>query len=77
MIPIGLGLALAGYTVGIWGYCLVRGYNVTFMQLFKPTWPLGGTAGEGSAGSAKAAVARLGKGKLWACSRSPGCSVRA
>ena len=47
MIAIGLGLAWAGYTVGIWGYCLVRGYDVTFMQLFKGTWP----------GSAKKAAA--------------------
>ena len=39
MIPIGLGLAWAGYSLGIWGYCLVRGYNVSFMQCFKPTWP--------------------------------------
>jgi hypothetical protein len=42
MIAIGVGLAWAGYAIGIWGYCLVRGCNVTFMQLFKPTWP--GTA---------------------------------
>lgn len=39
MIPIGLGMVWAGYTLGIWGYCLVRGYDVTFMQLFKPVWP--------------------------------------
>jgi len=36
---IGVGLAWAGYTLGIWGFCLVRGYNVSFMQLFKGTWP--------------------------------------
>jgi hypothetical protein len=42
MIAIGVGLAWAGYAIGIWGVCLIRGYDVTFMQLFKPTWP--GTA---------------------------------
>jgi hypothetical protein len=43
VIPIGLGLAWGGYTIGVWGYCLIRGYDVTFLQLFKATWP--GTAG--------------------------------
>jgi hypothetical protein len=39
MVPIGMALAWAGYTLGMWGYCLVRGYNVTFMQLFGSSWP--------------------------------------
>jgi hypothetical protein len=39
MIPIGLAAVFAAYSIGIWGYCLVRGYNVTFMQLFKGQWP--------------------------------------
>lgn len=39
MVPIGMAMVFAGYTVGIWGYCLVRGYNVTFTQLFATTWP--------------------------------------
>jgi len=55
VIPVGLGLAFVGYTVGIWGYCLVRGYNVTFPELFQSEW--GGGAKEGSLGSAKAAAA--------------------
>lgn len=66
MIPVGLGLVWAGYTIGVWGYCLIRGYNVTFMQLFAPVWP----------GAAKAAAGKA-KGALWACSRRRGCSVRA
>ena len=41
MIPVGLGLVWAGYTLGVWGYCLVRGYNVTFTQLFANVWPGG------------------------------------
>lgn len=39
MIPIGVGLVWLSYTTGIWGYCLVRGYNVKFTQLFAATWP--------------------------------------
>lgn len=39
MIPIGVGIVFAAYTTGIWGYCLVRGYNVKFTQLFAQTWP--------------------------------------
>lgn len=52
MIPIGLGLAWAGYTVGIWGYCMVRGYDVTFAQCFKVTWPAAAPAREGVIGNA-------------------------
>ena len=46
MIAIGFGLAWAGYAIGMWGYCLVRDYNVTFADLFKATWP-GLAAGTG------------------------------
>jgi hypothetical protein len=46
MVAIGLGLAWAGYTVFMWGYCLVRDYNVTIPDLFKTTWPgVSGAAG--------------------------------
>jgi hypothetical protein len=44
MIVIGMGMAWVGYTVGIWGYCLVRGYNVKFTDLVKPVWPGTGKA---------------------------------
>ena len=39
MIPIGVAVVWLSYTTGIWSYCLVRGYNVKFTQLFKATWP--------------------------------------
>lgn len=45
MIVLGIGLVWAGYTVGFYGYCLVKGYNVKFSQLVSPTgyykgnWP--------------------------------------
>lgn len=39
MVGIGMALAFVSYSAGIWGYCLVRGYNVTPADLFKTTWP--------------------------------------
>jgi hypothetical protein len=29
----------AGYAVSIWGYCLVRGYDVSFANVFAAQWP--------------------------------------
>lgn len=34
-----MGLVFAGYAVGIWGYCLVRGYDVSFGNVFAAKWP--------------------------------------
>lgn len=42
MVAVGVGTLWLGYTVGIWGFCLVRGYDVPFRGLFKTTWPGGG-----------------------------------
>jgi hypothetical protein len=39
MTAIGVGVAFLGYAGGVWGYCLIRGYNVTGPQLFRLTWP--------------------------------------
>lgn len=39
MIAAGFGIMWAGYTLGMWGYCLLKGYDVTFGQLFASTWP--------------------------------------
>lgn len=39
LVPVAFAVTWAGYTLGIWGYCLVRGYNVTFMDCFKTMWP--------------------------------------
>lgn len=39
MIVIGVGVAYLGYAAGVWGYCLIRGYNVTGPQLFGKIWP--------------------------------------
>jgi hypothetical protein len=34
-----MALAFGAYTLGMWGYCLVRGYNVPFTSMFGVTWP--------------------------------------
>jgi hypothetical protein len=39
MVAIGVMLVWAGYTVGLWGYCLVQGYDVQFSGLFAKSWP--------------------------------------
>lgn len=38
MVAIGMALVWGGYTIGIWGYCLVNGYDVTFTSLFRTGW---------------------------------------
>lgn len=42
-IMAGLGIALVwlGYSFGLYGYCLLKGYNVTPKQLFSANWPPG------------------------------------
>ena len=47
MIAIGFGVAWAGYAAFMWGYCLVRDYNVTVPDLFKSVWPGQVKAGTG------------------------------
>jgi hypothetical protein len=64
-------LVWGGYSVGLWGWCLFRDYDVTFGQLVSPThpysgaWPPakipagqtwpGGTSSSSTAGAAPAA----------------------
>lgn len=59
MIAVGLAATWLGYTSCAWGYCLIRGYDVTFVQLFKGTWP--GTGKTAAAGSAAPAAAPASK----------------
>jgi hypothetical protein len=42
-MPAALAIALVwgGYTAGLYGYCLLRGYNVTLKQLLSSNWPPG------------------------------------
>lgn len=57
MVAIAIGLVWAGYFGGLYGYCLIRGYNVTPKQLLSSQWPpqsapsAGGGAGGGGGGS--------------------------
>jgi hypothetical protein len=39
MVAIGLLLVYAGYSLGMTGYCWVRGYDVSFADVFRPQWP--------------------------------------
>lgn len=39
MVAIGMGLLFGAYAVGLYGYCLVRGYDVSFRDLFRMRWP--------------------------------------
>lgn len=39
MVGVGLGLVWAGYTAALYGYCLIRGYNVSPKQMFTTWWP--------------------------------------
>jgi len=39
---VGIGLAIAAYTVGTWGYILVKGYNVTLREWVTPLHPFTG-----------------------------------
>ena len=54
MIPVGVGIVFLAYTTGIWVFCLVRGYNVKFTQLFSATWPGSTTAKPGTVTSTSA-----------------------
>jgi hypothetical protein len=39
VVAIGMGIVFAGYAISIWGYCLVRGYDVSFGNVFAMSWP--------------------------------------
>jgi hypothetical protein len=40
MIGIGMGISLFAYALGLWGYCGVKRYNVSFKKMFSSTPPL-------------------------------------
>lgn len=49
MVAIGMALVWGGYAIGIWGYCLVNGYDVTFQSLFGTKWVSAQSGGTGQA----------------------------
>jgi hypothetical protein len=42
MPAIGIGITWFGYSVALWGYCLLRGYDVKFTDLVNPLHPWAG-----------------------------------
>jgi hypothetical protein len=65
MIAIGMGLIFVSYVGGLYGYCLIRGYDVTITQMFRQAWPGAGAAPSSQfpalANSAAAAAAAVGE----------------
>lgn len=41
MAALAIGLVFIGYAIGLQGYCLIKGYDVTPKQLWSPIWPPG------------------------------------
>lgn len=39
MPAIGIGILWLGYSIGLYGYILIRGYDIGFKQLFTSKWP--------------------------------------
>lgn len=56
MAGIGVGLAWLAYTVGLYGYCLFRGYNITPKQLLSTTWPPAKTTTSSTGGTGSVTV---------------------
>ena len=48
MFALGMGTLFIGYTVGLYGYILIKGYNVSFKQMFVGSWPPGAPSGKGT-----------------------------
>jgi hypothetical protein len=42
VVAVAFMLVWLGYSQGLWGYCLLRDYNVTFGQLVSPVHPYAG-----------------------------------
>lgn len=46
MVALAVGFAWLGYTYGLYGWCLIKGYDVTLRELMNPAtvyqWPQGG-----------------------------------
>jgi hypothetical protein len=53
MVAIGLAAVWAGYAITLYGYCLVRGYDVPFTAMFRATWPGGSAPAAGTPAAVK------------------------
>jgi hypothetical protein len=50
MVVLGVGLVFTGYSLGLWAYMILRGYNVTLGQLFSTKGPPPATSTAKAAG---------------------------
>lgn len=43
MVAVAFGITWGGYTLTLWGYCLIKGYDITLADLANPVtvfrWP--------------------------------------
>lgn len=46
MVAVGMLLIWGGYSVSLWGWCLIRNYDVTMGQLTSPLHPYGSGKGQ-------------------------------
>lgn len=51
MVALAIGVLWVGYAGGLYGYCLIRGYNVTPKQLLSSQWPPASAASGPQGGS--------------------------
>lgn len=46
MLAVGMLVIWGGYSVSLWGWCLLQGYDVTLGQLMSPVHPYGSGKGQ-------------------------------
>jgi len=46
MLAAGMLIVWTGYSLTLWGWCLIRGYDVTLGQLMSPMHPYGSGKGQ-------------------------------
>jgi hypothetical protein len=46
MLAMGMLLIWGGYSISLWGWCLIRDYDVTLGQLVSPVHPYGSGKGQ-------------------------------
>jgi hypothetical protein len=49
MTAVGIGLVFVGYTLGLYGWILLRGYDIPFTSMFNTTpWPTSASQSKGA-----------------------------
>lgn len=46
MVAAGMLIIWGGYSISLWGWCLLRGYDITFGALVSPVHPYGSRKGQ-------------------------------